>query len=77
MVHYEWKCTNEKSLASQVWIDPHLLKNQFSLESYADLKKYQDNTNSGLKKFTWFLSWAHASARGGDQILLGTPATYM
>ena len=25
MVHYEWKRTNEMFLASQVWIDPHLL----------------------------------------------------
>ena len=29
-------------------------------------KEYQDNTNSGLKKFTWFLSWVHASATGGE-----------
>lgn len=59
METHKWKVSG---IPGMDW--PPSFNNQFSLESYADLKKYQDNTNSGLKQFTWVLSWVHASAKG-------------
>ena len=57
--------------------NPQMKSLQFSYESYADLKKYQDNTNSRLKMFTCHPGHMTVLLGVGGTFLLGTPATYM